>query len=186
MKTKPVSVSKNGQSARLFFALQPSHEIQTKLSVVAKELSRKSGGRSVKPENIHLTLLFLGEIHINKIDTICAVVKNIQISTFSMTIQKFQFWKQNHIISAQAEYYPQELFSLVSALRIALNSTGLIYDKRTYKPHITLVRKAENPIIPEQLHKTIEWPVKEWQLLQSKQTSQGIQYIPLERWPLSL
>lgn len=181
MKTN--SHQKNRKSVRLFFAIRPSHEIQKELGTVAKKLAIKSGGRNIKSENIHLTLLFLGETDINKIDTICAAVKNIQINAFNMTIQKTLFWKTKQIISAQAENYPQELFSLVDAIRNALNTTGLMFDERTYKPHITLVRKAANPI-PESLNKPIEWRVKQWLLLQSKQTDQGIKYVALGRWPL--
>ena len=183
MNTDTSKNTDNPQSARLFFAIQPAHKIQKQLGNVAKKQALKWGGRSIKPENIHLTLLFLGKTDGNKIDALHAAVRNINETNFNLTIQRTRFWKRNQIITAQAEIYPPALFSLVDTIKKALHNAGFEFDDRAYKPHITLVRKATHHI-PAELQEPIEWPVKEWLLMQSKQTDQGIRYMILSRWQL--
>ena len=119
----------------------------------------------------------------DKIDLLRTAVTNITGKRFDLTIQKTGFWKRNQIIYAHADTYPPELFSLVDAIKNTLRDSGFKFDDRAYKPHITLVRKTTLYTPPETLQ-PIEWPVKEWLLMQSKQTDQGIRYIILDRWQL--
>lgn len=173
----------NGKFVRLFFALQPSKKIQKELSLVAKKQVQHNGGRGIKPENIHLTLLFLGKTDIDKIDALKAAVKNITAKTFDLTIEKTRFWKRNQIVYAHVDSYPPELFSLVDTIKNAVHNAGFEFDNRAFKPHITLVRKAIRHL-PVDFARPIKWPVKEWLLMQSKQTDQGVQYVTLGRWSL--
>ncbi|SFK59984.1 2'-5' RNA ligase [Nitrosomonas aestuarii] len=182
MKTKLLKTD-NHKPARLFFAVQPANTIQKQLGNLAKKLAIEWGGRCIKPDNIHLTLLFLGETKMDKIDLLRTAVTNITGKRFDLTIQKTGFWKRNQIIYAHADTYPPELFSLVDAIKNTLRDSGFKFDDRAYKPHITLVRKTTLYTPPETLQ-PIEWPVKEWLLMQSKQTDQGIRYIILDRWQL--
>lgn len=168
---------------RLFFAIQPPRKIQKELSLVAKKQVQHYGGRSIKPENIHLTLFFLGKTDIDKIDALNSAVKNITARTFNLTIGKTRFWKRNQIVYAHVEIYPPELFSLVDEIKNAVHNSGFEFDNRTFKPHITLVRKAARHL-PVDFEKPIKWHVKEWLLMQSKQTDQGIRYDTLGRWQL--
>ncbi len=182
MNTEPLKTDYH-KPARLFFAIQPVKTIQKELGSLAKKLAIKWGGRSIKPENIHLTLLFLGETETEKINVLREAATNITGKRFALAIRETRFWKRNQIIYAHADSYPPELFSLVDAIKNTLHNAGFEFDNRAYKPHITLVRKTTRHI-PAEIQQPIEWPVKEWLLMQSKQTDQGIRYITLGRWQL--
>ena len=53
---------KHGVPARLFFALWPSAELRRRLHALALRYQRLHGGRAMRAETLHLTLLFLGEV----------------------------------------------------------------------------------------------------------------------------
>ncbi len=181
--TAGINKTDNQKTARLFFAIQPSHKIQQALGNIAKNQALKWGGRYTRPENIHLTLLFLGNTDIDKIDVLNTAVSNIKTETFDLIIHEARFWKRNRIICAHADNYPPALFTLVDAIKNAVRNAGLEFDDRTFKPHITLVRKAAR-YIPADFQKPFKWHVEEWLLMQSKQTDRGVRYDILGRWPL--
>ena len=49
-------------SARVFFAAWPAPAIQQALGKLALDLQPRCGGRAIPARNIHLTLVFLGDI----------------------------------------------------------------------------------------------------------------------------
>jgi len=51
-----------GDTARLFFAVWPAPEVQRVLGEIARGAQRECGGRAVSTRNIHLTLVFLGNL----------------------------------------------------------------------------------------------------------------------------
>ncbi len=182
MTTKTLP-GKKEKTVRVFFALWPDHAIQKQFAHLAKTLVLTSGGRQVKTQNIHLTLAFLGNVAINRLPELQSAVCNVTAQAFSLSIQKTHFWKRNRIIHAYAESFPAELFSLVDALRNALSTAEFTVDQRTYKPHITLIRNAKIHTDID-LIQPIQWHAKQWCLIQSKQTDNGVDYIPLHCWLL--
>lgn len=170
-------------SLRLFFAIQPGKQAQKSLADIARKQAAEYGGRYIKQNNIHLTLIFLGQFDKHKLERLYTAVKNITAKPFELQINQICFWKQNQIIYAQANNHPDELFALTDAIKTALTTAEFKFDHRRFKPHITLVRKATNHK-SIYLNKPITWQVNEWLLMQSKHTDLGIQYIPIRRWPL--
>ncbi len=172
------------EKARLFFAIQPARAIQIALRrMVRKAAASEHGGRCVKPENIHLTVLFLGDVATDKIDMLRGIAGSITAQAFSLSIQGTVFWKKNRIVMAHVAHYPAALFALADALRTALVAAGFTCEDRKYKPHITLMRKADTHV-SMQLENPIQWDVNDWLLLQSRLSSHGSCYTELGRWPL--
>jgi RNA 2',3'-cyclic 3'-phosphodiesterase len=172
------------ETARLFFAIQPVSAIQIALSRMArKAAASERNGRCVKPENIHLTILFLGDVELDRVDSLREIAGSVTAQSFSLSIQGTLFWKKNRIVMARVDHYPTALFTLVDALKTALIAAGFSCEERKYKPHITLIRKA-GAHLPVQLEKPIQWDVSDWLLLQSRLSSHGPCYNELGRWPL--
>lgn len=174
------------QSIRVFFAVFPDKTVQAQLAQEADALKTICGGRAVKPQHLHLTLLFIGDINTERIETLKQAMNNVSINRFELQLSKLRYWKHNHIVFIDAEKYPSELFLLVTALKRALMDTGFTFDRREYKPHITLIRKATHSIGPNltQLTQSIHWHVDHWSLIQSKFIPSGVNYIPLHHWHL--
>jgi len=175
------------ETAQVFFAIWPDAAAQKRLAELAEQLEAVCDGRKVRAENIHLTLVFLGEISVNRLDALCQVaneVRDASVQTFDFAIEEVHYWKHNRIAYAGAAKVPQGLLDLVSALQSALFAAGFAFDRQAYVPHITLVRKARCSALPE-LAKPIAWPVREWVLVKSGQANGRSGYTPIDRWPLA-
>ncbi|WP_287719822.1 2'-5' RNA ligase family protein [Nitrosomonas sp.] len=55
-------MSDAASSVRLFFALWPQEEARKQLARLARRIADQCAGRCVRPENLHLTLAFIGEV----------------------------------------------------------------------------------------------------------------------------
>ncbi len=179
---KQISIGKN-KTARIFFAIWPDEAVRKQLAHLAKRSALLSGGRRVEIEAIHLTLVFLGEVNINRLDDLCLIAKKVMAKSFNFSIDEICYWKQNCLIYAGTKQCPPELLMLVDSLGNMLSDAGFLFDRRNYRPHITLVRRATRPAECS-LIKPISWRIHEWTLMQSKQTGSGVYYIPLDRWSL--
>ena len=168
---------------RVFFGIFPNKFVQTQLAHQAKLLEAACAGRVVKMRHIHLTLLFLGNVAIRQIETLRLAMQDVSAKEFELDLDEICYWKRNQIFYIQAKQFPAELFSLVDSLKGAVSAAGFLFDKRPYKPHITLIRKA---IHAEKIYldNPIKWHVNEWSLIHSKQTVNGMDYIPLGHWCL--
>ena len=56
------------KTARLFFALWPDNEVRRTLDQAGRQLHAACGGRRMRAPNVHLTLVFLGNVEIARLD----------------------------------------------------------------------------------------------------------------------
>ncbi|MGH8762193.1 MAG: RNA 2',3'-cyclic phosphodiesterase [Advenella sp.] len=178
-----------GETARIFFAIWPDSAAKKQLTTLAERLQAGlfCSGRKTQPENLHLTLVFLGEIDASKLDVVCLAADGVKrrARAFDVVIEEIRYWKHNGIAYAAIGRIPRELGELVNALQDALSAAGFSIERaRAYQPHITLMRKASCHALP-QLAVPIAWRAREWRLVKSTQTSNGPVYIPIGRWPLA-
>lgn len=176
------------KKVRIFFAIWPNDTTQKQLAGLAKQLRLESlcGGRKTKAENIHLTLVFLGEVDTGKVEALHRIADGIQAPgacAFDFVVDEIHYWKHNNIVYASTGNVPRELIDLVTALQNALSAAGFSLERRAYSPHITLMRDASCKTLPE-LTEPIAWRVRDWVLVKSEQARDGSVYIPIGRWPL--
>lgn len=168
---------------RVFFAVSPTQSVQKQLAHQARLLEPLCGGRRIKMPHLHLTLVFLGDVCIQRIEPLRQIMKKLSTKKFALVLDQISYWKHNQIVYLHAKQFPVELFALVDALQTTLAEAGFTFDRRVYKPHITLFRKAIHPVNTD-LVKPIHWPVNQWFLLQSRPTPAGVDYVPLGHWRL--
>jgi len=168
---------------RVFFAVAPTQSVQKQLAHQAQLLEPLCGGRKIKMPHLHLTLVFLGDVCVQRIEPLLQIMKQLSVKKFSLVLDQISYWKHNQIVYLHAKQFPAELFALVNALQATLSEAGFTFDRRQYKPHITLFRKAIHPVNTN-LISPIHWPVNQWHLLQSKPAPAGVDYVPLGHWRL--
>jgi len=173
----------NTKPIRVFFAIFPDKSVQAQLTHQAEQLKPICGGNTVKMQQIHLTLLFLGNIAIHRLEILQQAMKNVAAKKFEFKLEEICYWKHNQIVYCQAKQFPAALFTLADSLKNAVSDAGFLIDTRTYKPHVTLIRKATHSK-KINLDTPVIWHVSEWFLIQSKQTDRGVEYIPLSQWHL--
>lgn len=177
---------------RVFFALWPDPATQRQLGSVVEQLRLDvfCGGRKTKLQNIHLTLLFLGDVDAGRLPVLRQVADGIRESetrAFDFTIEEIGYWRHNRIVYLAPRALPAELGHLVSRLENGVLNAGFPLESRPYAPHITLMRNARcpaSPVFAPELPAPITWRAREWLLVKSEQTSGGSAYAPLGRWSL--
>src|SRR3982750_2951128 len=55
------------QRIRTFFALVPEENIRLQFLALAREVARRSRGRAISGEHVHLTLAFLGDVPFERV-----------------------------------------------------------------------------------------------------------------------
>ncbi len=167
--------------SRYFFALNPEDKIRKKIVLSRSKLS--CYGRWVNTENIHLTLLFLGDLTQEQLQKVVCEAKKIIFSEFEMNLNETGFFKKSQIAWLGLNTIPEPLLILNRCLLDAAKQSNIAISQQTYKPHVTLSRKSEklNKIAIE----SIKWKVIEFVLLKSIDTREGVKYQSIESFKVS-
>ncbi len=172
---------------RLFFALLPDEGVRAQLRQLQKDLNR-AGGRPVPAKNLHLTLLFLGNVAADKINAVCDLAEGIAGSRFDLTLDMFGSFRQNNarVLWLGPSEPPPELGVLHQSLCQQAKSIGLPVRKETYRPHVTLVRKVDpRHRLPERPGRGIPWTIYRCALIASELLPAGSRYKVLVEKELS-
>ncbi len=167
---------------RHFFALWPDQAVSES---IAREAARSSTrGRAHHPMDLHITLVFLGQISDAQRRCIEATADTIHGEPFTLRIDGIGYWRRPRILWAGPRETPEPLSQLVFDLQNGLQGCGFEPERRRYKPHVTLYRKAAQSD-PRAIEPAIEWPVRQFVLATSGGGAPGEpRYRVLKRWPL--
>lgn len=148
-----------------------------------------------RPETVHLTLAFLGEVPLALLPEIKKAAGSVAVPAFQIALDRLEFWMRQRLLVARCDCPPQ-LFDLVEQLRRSLAATGLLSARADYpfKPHVTLLRKmpfievtaSEGEMPPKALPK-IEpqvWNCDRFVLARSHLSPAGSGYEPVVEFPL--
>ena len=164
---------------RLFFALWPNNETRKKIDKINQSIS-SAGLKRVKCDNLHVTLVFLGNVDAESETMIRQRMKKISAQPFTIQFDQLSFWRKPRILCLTTQQYDQQLLILVDALKQELEQCGMVMEDRPYKPHITLARKALRLIDMD--IKPIKWQAHSFCLVESLSTPDGVHYQVLQRW----
>ncbi len=152
---------------RLFFGLLVSEQgILDQLIEIAKSFPTVKGVRPISNDNLHITLLFLGDVeeHVRE----CLEKKIIQtfIQTFTVRLDLYGYFKTSKAMWLGSTSCPSELTRLVKHLKSIGVQCGVEFDNRPHKPHVTLFRNVPSANFPS-VPISINWSVCEFHLLES-------------------
>src|SRR4051794_10491830 len=168
---------------RLFFALWPDEGIRNELFRVAQATQPGSGGRVMRRENLHQTLVFVGNVADSELPALKAAAAPLELPAFTLHFGRMRYWRHNRIVWAAPLVMPEPLGRLVKALEARIAAAGIEYDDRDYQPHITLIRDARSPA--ELMPLDFEWRVRDFTLIESAHDGRGAIYRVIARFPLA-
>ena len=171
------------RAARVFFALWPDDSVRDALARNARMLHRSCGGRVMRRENVHLTLVFIGDIAVGRLDELRSVAATMSGVAFGIVLDQLGYWRHNRIVWAAPQTVPGPLRELVTGLERALKQAGYEFDRRPYAPHLTMIRDAREPRVLPALD--VPWPVADFALVQSVRDEHGSRYQVVASWPLA-
>ena len=171
-------------TARLFFALWPDAAGRGALDQAGSALLKDCGGKQMRADNIHLTLVFLGHVAVARIGALRAIADGIEGTSFSVTLNQLGWWRHNRVAWAAPDIAPDPLLALVNQLQDGLRSGGFDFDERpVYVPHVTLLRKARCEGIELPPLAPVEWKAEAFVLVRS--VAREAAYEIIGRWGLS-
>lgn len=173
------------ESARVFFALWPDAHTRAALAAWQAPLKKLGGGRAAPARNLHLTLVFLGNVAAERLPALEDAARPLQGSRLTLTLDRAHCWRHNNIVHAAPAAPPPELDRLVRTLEQALTAHGFRFDQRSeYKPHVTLLRHARCPAADLPTLPPVSWTATDFVLLQSVSGAGGVSYQVRARFPL--
>ena len=188
---------------RLFVALEIPSAVRDNLAAQIRglrDLSSKVADKRphwVRPENLHVTLKFIGEVSPAKLDSIRSALSAIRSDApVDLKFHGLGFFPN--------ENYPRVLWAgldattnlttLAGDIDGALESQGVARERRAFTPHLTLAR-IEPPGLHERLRAVIQdnrarefgsFQTREFYLIESKLKPSGAEYTTLASFPFTL
>lgn len=174
----------DNQSARVFFALWPTATESEQFCQWQISLMKLAGGRPMRGETLHTTLVFVGEADTGKLEALQLAARGISAEDFALCFDEARYWGHNRIIYAAPGHPPQKLAQLVDALEQSLNKHHCKFDQRERQPHVTLLRNAHWSDAPLPAMQPVSWQIRDFALVQSAQQHELHSYHVLARFPL--
>ena len=180
---------------RTFIAVDIGKAIRDRVVALQETLSRTGTEvKWVEPENLHVTLLFLGEVDDREISRVCQIIgaETQKHPAFSMSVETagcFPNARRPRVVWVGIGEGTQPLCTLHDALEGPLQELGYRREERRYTPHITLGRvKRDGPTekLAAALTKQAGWcggeiTVRELLIMSSELTPKGPVYTVLSR-----
>lgn len=184
---------------RTFIGVDVGRAIRDRLATLQGTLTQAGTAvKWVEPENLHVTLLFLGEVEDRQIAKICAMVAESTAThkSFQMSVERagcFPTPRRPRILWAGIGTGAEALMALHDDLEKPLTKLGYRREERRYKPHITLGRirgAAPADGLVKALAQQASWKggetlVRELHVMSSELTPRGPNYTILSRAPLA-
>jgi 2'-5' RNA ligase len=134
---------------RVFIGIKPDDSVRETIKHALEPFYRiPTPIKWVKPENIHLTLKFIGEIAPEKKDKIVAGIKKAEFQSAPISLHisgfgKFGPGKNLNIFWAGIDPSPP-LKKVYDRIEDTLAEMGIPRETRPFKPHLTLGRNKKN------------------------------------------
>jgi len=173
-------------SGRYFFAIDLEDNARARVSSVAGSLKGIDGARWVKPENYHLTLLFLGDRAADDLAKLCHHAKAIaaETSPFTLDLQGVGFFpdqRRPRVLYMDVCRGREAVIRLAGALHMADGQQAA-----KFRPHLTLARlRTAGPVRISAHTQPIAVTVREFILFSSTLTPSGPIYRPVQTFSLA-
>jgi 2'-5' RNA ligase len=183
---------------RAFFAVELGSDARRAAAAVARHLREDAGGdgvRWVRPEALHVTLRFLGEIDPARVAPLArrAADELAPLLPFALHLGPaalFPSPRRPRVVALELEP-AAALAELAAAVERAVVAEGFAAEERPFRAHLTLgrVRDARSrggrlPTVAALRVPAVEFAVEEAVLFRSELSPTGSRYTPLERVPL--
>ena len=123
---------------RTFVGLRLPDEVREQLEGLQ---ARLKAGRLVRPENLHLTLAFLGDQKVEILEDLDAELGAIRVPPFKLTLAGLDSFggDRPRVLFVGAEKSPA-LIGLHRRIRSAARQAGISLPRERFHPHVTLSR----------------------------------------------
>ena len=163
---------------RLFVAIPLNEELRDRVGIVQETFRRERVQGNFTPrENLHITLAFIGEY--GNPAAVMDALEQVSFEPFTLRMDRTgrfgDLWWTGFNEAWQLE-------ALAGKVRRVLAEAGIPYDRKRFRPHVTILRKPVYPEgrkIEEMGFGPAEMTVSEFCLMQSTRGKHGMIYTEL-------
>ena len=184
---------------RLFVAAWLPAAARAEAAEAAERLrSAEADVRWVPPENLHVTLRFLGDVEGDRVDDLAGCLSRALVACESFRIRlsglgRFPSRGAPRVVWAGMEQGKREIASLASVVEKALLNEGFLdrIEERPFRAHVTLGRPRSSrgvgrllDLLEEVSFRGGTHPLQEVTLAESRLSPRGAEYSAVARFPL--
>jgi 2'-5' RNA ligase len=133
---------------RIFIALDIPGEIRARIiEYMERARPYAAGARWARPEGLHVTLKFIGEVKEDKLQQIKTALAAVEAAPFDVSFANAGFFpgaKSPRVFWTGVQG-GEALTQLAAAIDNATQSAGIAKEERAYSPHLTLARAGSGP-----------------------------------------
>ncbi|MCC8102319.1 MAG: RNA 2',3'-cyclic phosphodiesterase [Clostridiales bacterium] len=171
---------------RVFIGIALPDNIRCTLADDTEKLHKTIPGRYVARDNYHITMVFIGETDqkgVTGIKWAMNVAVKGQPSVELRLGHPGYFGKRENALLHMTVDGWKQLWDLDNRLRSALQEEEISFDKKLFRAHITLARKAriEAEALNNWPEKNAVFRINEITLFQSDRTGGKLRYLPIEK-----
>lgn len=126
---------------RLFIALWPPPPVREAIAAWQSAWAWPRQAAKVKAERLHLTLHFLGDVAVAQAQDLSTRLARVEPAAFALEFDRGEVW-DNGVAVLRPAATPAALRDLHARIGRAVEACGLALERRPYKPHVTLARRA--------------------------------------------
>ena len=133
---------------RAFVALELPEAFADETATLSRALAEACDGRFAQPENLHLTLAFLGEVGEAEARSAMAALDAARLGAGPVRLAATglgTFGRARDATLWLGIQKDPQLMDLAARVREELSARGLPYDEKGFLPHVTLARRARLP-----------------------------------------
>lgn len=181
---------------RLFTAIELTDAVREELRKLRRQICSTAPQLDdavswVKPENLHVTLKFLGEVPDDKVMDLCRVLGGIELAQpVTLRVDGVGFFPPGgpvRVVVARLGGDTEVLQRLFSDVERALHDIGFPLEHRAFTPHVTLGRARRHARVARSTQQTIHrgeaFEAASFTLFQSRLTRTGAEYQRVARFP---
>jgi RNA 2',3'-cyclic 3'-phosphodiesterase len=182
---------------RVFLALDLDSEVRGKLAELQRELrplARRA--RWVRPEGLHLTLRFFGEVTAEGVESLAVRLSEAfaGLPAFALDFRGCGVFPERgnpRVLWVGVPTPPSALFELQSRAEAVARGLGFAPEKRRFEPHLTMARfrgpeKGIDTLVSSCRDRDLgRSPIEDALLLESRLSPEGSTYERLRVYPLS-
>jgi 2'-5' RNA ligase len=150
---------------RLFIGLWPDAALREALARYQAAWQWPRGAARVSHERLHLTLHFLGDVATERVPALSLGLDAVALQPFTLQWERPEVWNGGIAVLRPAAC--EGLHALHGSVGRVLAQQGFALERRGFKPHLTLARKAVGAVPPVE-QQLPAWPVRDFVLVASQ------------------
>ncbi|MEJ2603829.1 MAG: RNA 2',3'-cyclic phosphodiesterase [Gammaproteobacteria bacterium] len=166
---------------RLFIGLWPDSALRARVDELAAPAVRKARARPVPADNLHVTVVFIGNWPVAAREQAEMVVDALDIPDEDLVFDRIVRWRKAKVVALVTDQIPDALAAWQRDIAAGLAAAGWTPEPRPWRPHVTVGRKAEGAL-RKTLEEPLVWPCRQVALVRSENDGGGSVYRPLRVW----